>query len=107
AEFNDILCAQGIESEVDRGEGERWTIWVKADEDCPRATELLRTFLENPAAPGFRTARTQADGLRRRAKEEQVAYERRVRQTRKSFASLKGYSFGPLTYALIFLCGIV
>jgi len=68
---------------------------------------LLRVFVENPADARFRTARAQADALRREAKEEQVRYERRVQQTRKSFANLKGYGFGPLTYFLIFVSGAI
>jgi GlpG protein len=106
-QFNDILCAQGIASELDRSESNGWTIWVKADEDCPRAAELLRVFVENPADARFRTAREQADALRRETKEDQARYERRVQQTRKSFASLKGYTFGPLTFVLIFISGAI
>jgi GlpG protein len=106
-EFQDILCAQGIPAEIEGGDEDRWLIWVKADEDCPRAREILGWYRENPKDPRFLNAGDQAQTIRRLADEDQAAYERRVHQTRRSFASLKGYRFGPLTYVLIFISGIV
>lgn len=105
--FHDILYAQGIAAELDRSETNGWTIWVKAEEDCAQATELLQAFMANSADPQFRNAGAQAETLRKRAEEDQASYERRVTQARRSFVSLKGYGFGPLTYALIFVCGLV
>jgi GlpG protein len=106
-EFQDILCAQGIAAEIERGEQEGWLIWVKSDDDCPQAAEMLGWYRENPKDPRFSNARDQAEAARRQASGDQANYERRVHQTRKSFASLKGYSFGPLTYALIFISAVI
>jgi len=106
-EFQDILLAQGIPAEIERGEQERWLIWVKADDDCPRAAELLGWYRENPKDPRFQNARVQAEAARREASEDQANYERRLYRVRKSFANLKGYNFGPLTYALIFISAVV
>ncbi len=106
-EFQDILCAHGIPAEIERGEKEAWLIWVKSEDDCPRAVEMLGWYRENPKDPRFRDAREQAQAVRRQASEDQANYERRIHQVCKSFANLKGYSFGPLTYALIFISAVV
>src|SRR4026208_2539107 len=39
--FQEILYAQGINAEIEPGEKEGWLIWVKSDDDCPRAAEML------------------------------------------------------------------
>ena len=106
-EFQEILYAHGIDAEIERGEKEDWLIWVKSDDDCPRAAEMLGWYRENPKDPRFKNATEQAETARRRASEDQAKYERRIRQVRKSFGNLKGYRFGPLTYALIFICAVV
>src|SRR5687767_10102154 len=106
-EFQEILYAHGIDAEIERGEKEGWLIWVKSDDDCPRAAEMLGWYRENPKDSRFKNAAEQAETARRRASEDQANYERRIRQMRKSFANLKGYRFGPLTYALIFISAAV
>jgi hypothetical protein len=106
-EFQKILYAHGIDAEIERGEKEGWLIWVKSDDDCPRAAEMLGWYRENPKDPRFKNATEQAETARRRASEDQANYERRTRQVRKSFVSLKGYRFGPLTFALIFISAAV
>ncbi|HKQ36907.1 MAG TPA: rhomboid family intramembrane serine protease [Verrucomicrobiae bacterium] len=106
-EFQDILYAQGIHAEIERGDKEGWLIWVKSDDDCPRAAEMLGWYRENPNDPRFKNALEHAETARRRASQDQANYERRTRNVRKSFASLKGHRFGPLTYALIFISAVV
>ena len=106
-EFQKILYAQGIDADIEPGEKEGWLIWVKSDDDCPKAAEMLRWYRENPKDPRFNNAAEQAETARRRANEDQANYERRIQRVRKSFANLKGYSFGWLTYALIFISAVV
>ena len=106
-EFQEILYARNIDAEIERGEKEGWLIWVKSDDDCSRAAEMLGWYRENPKDPRFENAAEQAETARRRASVDQANYERRTQQVRKSFASLKGYRFGALTYALIFVSAVV
>ena len=102
--FGDFLYAQGIAHELERGDGNLWTIWVKSDDDCPRAAEFLIAFQLNPSDPQFTQATSDATDARRREAEDLASYRRRVRSARTFFPSLKGYRFGPLTFALMFVC---
>ncbi len=103
--FGDFLYAQGIAHELERGETNAWAVWVKSDDDCPRAVEFLMAFQRNPADEQFTRAASDAADARRREAEDLASYRRRVRSTRTFFPSLKGYRFGPLTFALMFVCG--
>ena len=105
--FGDFLYAQGIGHELERGAENRWAVWVKSDDDCPRAAEFLATFHRNPADPLFTRAATDAADTRRREAEDLASYRRRVRSGRTFFPSLKGYRFGPLTFVLIAVCVVV
>lgn len=105
--FGDFLCAQGIAHELERDADTGWTVWVKSDEDCPRAADFLAAFTRNPAAPQFAKATRDAVDARRREAEDLVNYQRRVRSARTLFPSLKGYRFGPLTFVLMAVCVVV
>lgn len=101
--FGDFLYAQGIAHELERGAENRWAVWVKSDDDCPRAAEFLATFQRNPADPIFTRAASEVADARRREAEDLASYRRRVRSARSFFPGLKGYRFGPLTFVLMFL----
>ncbi len=101
--FGDFLHTQGIAGEIEPGENDGWTVWVKSDDDCQRGAEFLTAFVQNPADPRFASATSDAAEVRRRAEAEEAIYQRRVRSGRTIFPSLKGYRFGPLTYLLILI----
>ena len=105
--FGDFLFAQGIAHELERDAENRWAVWVKSDDDCPRATEFLTTFQRNPSDPLFTRAASEAADARRREAEDLASYRRRVRSARTFFPSLKGYRFGPLTFALMVVCVVL
>lgn len=105
--FGDFLYAQGIPNEVEAGGIDRWSVWVKSDDDLARAGDFLRLYLANPSDDRFRNAKRDADAVRRREGEDEAAYRRRVRKGRNLFPSLKGYRFGFVTYTLIFASVIV
>lgn len=105
--FGDFLCAQGIAHELERGANNAWEVWVKSDDECPRAAELLAVFQRNPADPQFAQATRAAADVRRREAEDLASYRRRVRNARTFFPSLKGYRFGPLTFVLMTVSVVV
>lgn len=102
--FGDYLYAQGIANEVEAGSADVWSVWVKSDDDLPRAGELLRVYRENPTDARYHSAAQEAAAVKRRESEEEAKYRRRTRNVRDTFTSLSGYRFGIITYALIFIC---
>ena len=105
--FGDYLYAQGIPNEVEAGSADVWSVWVKSDDDLVRAGDLLRAFQQNPTDARFRDASQEATALKRRENEDEAGYRRRTRNVRDTFTSLRGYQFGIITYALIFVCVVV
>jgi GlpG protein len=105
--FSDFLYGQGICNELEHEQSDSWTVWVKSDDDRSQAAEYLRAFAQNPGDPVFQTATQHAANVRQMEKEDLARYRKRVRSGRKLFPSLKGYRFGPLTFALIFISVIV
>ena len=100
--FGDFLYVQGIENEAER-DGNRWAIWVHADDQIAVATKQLEEFRAHPNDPRF-LAGSPAEKLREQAKAEDAAYRKRVVSGKKLFPGLAGYGFGFVTYALIAAC---
>lgn len=101
--FGDFLLLQGIENQVEPDQGQTWIVWVKSDEDLPRAKGFLESFLRNPAESRYSAAADAARILRAEQEEELKAYEKRVKGRSQLFRTMSGYGFGPLTFALIFI----
>ena len=100
--FGDFLYVQGIENEAER-DGNRWAIWVHADDQIAPATKLLGEFLASPNEARF-LAGSPAEKLREQAKAEDAAYRKRVVSGKKLLPGLSGYGFGFVAYALIMAC---
>ena len=103
--FGDFLFVQGIETEFEQ-EDNRWAVWVKADDDVPRATKLMKEFRANPGDPRF-MAGSPAEKLREQARKDDETYHRRVVTSKSLFPGLASYGFGFVTYGLIVGCIIV
>lgn len=102
--FGDFLYAQGIPNEVEPAAADRWTVWVKSDDDLARAGEFLRLYLQNPTDDRFRQAGREAEALRRKEGEDEAAYRKRQRKAAGMFQNLSGHRFGIVSYAIIFIC---
>lgn len=103
--FGDYLYVQGIETEFEQDD-HRWAVWVKSDDDVPRATTLMEEFRANPGDPRFQ-AGSPAEKIREQAKKEDETYRRRVVSGKSLFPGLTNYGFGFVTYGLIVGCIIV
>ena len=54
----DYLLAQGVSTKVEP-EGSAWALWVREEDQVPRAVEELQAFLADPQAPHYRQATEQ------------------------------------------------
>ncbi len=102
--FGDFLYAQGIANELEAGGSDRWTIWVKSDDELTPAGDFLRLYLQNPTDERFQKAEREAAVLRRKEGEDEAAYQRRQRKAATMFQNLSGHGFGLVSYAIIFVC---
>jgi GlpG protein len=76
-------------------------LWIHAEEDLERAKALLTEYQGNSADAKYQASRTAAEEVKEKKRQEQAAYERRVKQRRHLFRPLTGYRFGPVTFLLI------
>ncbi|HWQ93096.1 MAG TPA: rhomboid family intramembrane serine protease [Clostridia bacterium] len=105
--FGDYLLVQGIENQVDHEHGDGWGLWIHDEDKVERATSLLTEFQANPGEPKYETGAKAAADLRSEKQKEEEHYQNKVRNRRHLFRPLKGYKFGPLTFVLICMSGVV
>ncbi len=105
--FVDYLYVKGVDCEAERESGDRWLIWVHAEEQLDDATELFRQFTANPADPSFAAQAQQAPALRAAAASEDEAYQRRVRNRAETVASLQRGGVGRFTVGLMAVCVVI
>ena len=73
--FGDFLSVEGIENEIEP-EKEGWAIWVRSEDEWPRAQEMLTTFLADPRDPRFSGKTERARELRQKAAADAEAVQR-------------------------------
>ena len=105
--FGDALYVQGIANEIEAGAPGVWEVWVRADDDCDRASDLLGSYEENAASPAFHEAAEQAAKVRKLEEADLARYRKRVAGADKLFPGATARRFGLLTYSLIVLCVLV
>lgn len=105
--FGDFLYAQGIANELEEADSDRWSVWVKSDDDLARAGDFLRLYLQNPGDERFRKIAKEAAVLKRKEGEDEAAYRRRQRKAAGMFQNLSGHRFGLVSYGLILACVVV
>ena len=104
--FSDYLYVQGIENQLDHEGPAGWSIWIRDEDRLAAAAEALAAFRTNPAEARFQKGASgaTAEKLRKKAEEDQAAYEKRLKSRRNLFRPLSPYAFGPLTFTLIAIC---
>jgi GlpG protein len=98
--FGDFLYAQGIDSQVDRGENGRWEVWVRDEKQVEEASALLAHFVESPDDPSFANAAQEGARQRQRDEEQAIPKRARVVNARTMFYQ-PPVGHGVLTIALI------
>lgn len=99
--FGDYLYVHGIENQVEHDTADGWTVWIVEEDKMEAARTLLEEFLRNPTDPRFRTEGKPAAALRAEKEKTEEAYRKKLKDRRHLFRPLRGYKFGPLTFALI------
>jgi len=102
--FGDYLYTQGINNQIEFTKGEGWAIWVNEEEQLENAAKLLTAFRANPNDPQYRDQGRLADELRAKRKQDETAWQKRLKDRRHLFRPLTDYGFGPLTFVMIILC---
>ena len=105
--FADYLYVQGIENQLDHHKDDGWAIWILDEDKIESASGLLAGFRINPADPIYRAKAKNAAQLRAEEENDKAAYNKKLRNRRHLFRPLTPYSFGPLTFVLIFISGVV
>lgn len=102
--FVDYLYVKGVDSEMEWDGGDRWEIWVHAEEEFVIARQLLGEFAANPGAPKFADVGLQAKKMRREAAEKEDRYRKRVKSRAETVAALRRPIIGRLTMGLMTVC---
>lgn len=102
--FVDYLYVKGVDSQMEWDGGDRWEIWVHAEEEFVLARQLLGEFAVNPGAPKFAEVGLQAKKMRREAAEKEDRYRKRVKSRAETVAALRRPIIGRLTMGLMAVC---
>ena len=102
--FVDYLYVKGVDSQMEWDGGDRWEIWVHAEEEFVLARQLLGEFAANPGAPKFADVGLQAKKMRREAAEKEDRYRKRVKSRAETVAALRRPIIGRLTMGLMMVC---
>lgn len=100
----DYLLTQRIETKLER-EADGWAIWVRDEDQLPRARQELEQFNHNPQDPRFKAASSAASSLRRQKIKVEQDYHRR--QDRFAARMSGGFWAYPVTVSLIVVCVLV
>ena len=104
--FGNHLVANRIRNEIE-AEDKAWAIWILDEEQVMDAKARLERFRANPASLEFLTAGSEAAKARDAEARDLADYNKRVRTGKSLFPKIGGYGVGPLTFALICICGAV
>src|SRR5438132_8114509 len=99
--FGDYLYVQGIENHLEHEKAAGWGIWINDEDKIEQAAILLAAFRAEPKNERYGTEAERAAKLRAKEEADLSAYRKRLRNRRHLFRPLRGYGFGPLTFALI------
>ncbi|HEY7315326.1 MAG TPA: rhomboid family intramembrane serine protease [Gemmataceae bacterium] len=102
--FTDYLLTLQIHSKLEQ-EPDGWVIWVRDEDELPRARQELEEFNRNPSDPRYASSQNVANNLRQRRKQEDAAYHRRQNRFNRRMSSPLGT--GTITLGLIVICILV
>src|SRR5262245_40033150 len=83
------LVAQRIDAQAEDA-GEQWAVWVRDEDQLPKAREALAHFRENPQDPRYATAERDAAELRRQEEAQRRDAQKNVVQMRNRWGNPAG-----------------
>src|SRR5205809_7657013 len=98
--FSDFLVVQGIPHDLEPDK-EGCAIWIHAEEDVPKAKELLSEFKNNPADGKYQNRSIEAEQIKHQKELEEAKAKNRYFNRAKLFQQVRPYGVGPLTLALV------
>jgi GlpG protein len=94
----DYLLTLRIDTKLEQ-QSDGWALWVRDEDQVPRARQELEEFNRNPHDPRYTASSREAEALRRQKASEEKAYHRR--QDRFNRRMSNAAASGPWTIALI------
>jgi GlpG protein len=104
--LGDYLLSIGIDNHVEPS-GAAWAVWVEADDDLERARGECVQFERNPADARYTAAAREAARIRAEREAKQQRRARNFRDVRGGWLIRRHAGPGPVTLAIITLCGMV
>jgi GlpG protein len=106
--LGDSLLAAGIDNHVERSaDGASWAVWVERDDDLERARAEFEQFQRDPAAERYAGSTRHAARIRAERQGKQQRLARNFRDVRGGWLIRPHAGPGPVTLAIMALCGIV
>jgi len=103
--FSDYLYAMGIANQIQKDQEPLWHIWVRDEDQLNQSKVLLSEFLNDPNAPKYHSAVSQAHQKREQEHEELKSFRKRMFSGQQIFPQYD--HMGALTKALIGICVVV
>lgn len=104
--FSDFLFVQGVPNEIEPAGSGSWEIWIRSDDDIPKASRWLTEFRANPDAAQFGVA-TRAAEIRAENEKDLKEFRSRVKGRDNVFRRFVVFGVGPLTAVLICTCILI
>ena len=98
--FADYLLTQGITTKVDTHDGVA-TLWVREEDQVPRASEELANFTREPDSERYVAAVPEAKSLRREMERKEKQFRRNLIDVRRRWSSAGATGPRPVTNVLI------
>jgi GlpG protein len=103
--FSDYLLTLGIKSRVDE-QPDGWSLWIYDENQIPRASHELQSYLNRPDDPVYRDVNQAAQAIRRQEQALDKQFRKNYREVSDQWAA-PGFRRRPLTFSLIVICLVV
>jgi GlpG protein len=102
----DHLHTQGVSAKLDP-DGDAWAIWIRDEDQLPKALVEIEQFRQNPDAPQYKQASQTAEALRKKQAKEDEARRKNVIEVRDRWDNSAGGRGRIITMLLIAACVLV
>jgi GlpG protein len=102
----DHLHTQGVSAKLDP-DGDGWAVWIREEDQLPKAIAEIEQFRQNPDAPQYSQASQAAEALRKKQAKDDEARRKNVIEVRDRWDKRPGGRGKPVTMLLIAACVLV